>query len=263
MNLSQALFHSKRYVAHAHSPLRAAAYYITHESRSWRALSDTFVVIVFLLCFMSLVTGCSHIEPRVVMPAVTTAPPQLPTIQVVNNGSIYQERGIHRPLFEDQKPRYVGDILTVAIQEKTSASRSSKSSANKSGEVKASVPMLSKVPGKFVQGLDAKGSTANTFEGKGETSNDNSFAGTITVTVVAVLPNGNLAIAGEKQIGINANTETIRFSGVVNPSNVQSGNVVASSSVADARLEYRGKGYIDEAQRMGWLQRFFMTFLPF
>ncbi|MCE2991121.1 MAG: flagellar basal body L-ring protein FlgH, partial [Nitrosomonadaceae bacterium] len=63
--------------------------------------------------------------------------------------------------------------------------------------------------------------------------------------------------------GINHNTELIRFSGVVNPLTIQAGNVVQSPQVADARLEYRGKGYIDEAQRMGWLQRFFLNILPF
>ena len=77
------------------------------------------------------------------------------------------------------------------------------------------------------------------------------------------LPNGNLVVAGDKQIGINHNTETIRFSGIVDPLSVQAGNVVNSTLVADARLEYRGKGYIDEAQRMGWLTRFFLTAMPF
>ena len=193
----------------------------------------------------------------------TTAHPVVPVIHVVNNGAIFQLQGVHRPLFEDQKPRYVGDILTVEIQEKTSASRSSKSSAAKTSEVKSAVPSVANLPGKFLQGLNLQATSGNTFAGKGETANENAFAGTITVTVVAVLANGNMMVAGEKQIGINQNVEVIRFSGIVSPVNVQAGNVVASSAVADARLEYRGKGYIDEAQRMGWLQRFFLTFLPF
>jgi flagellar L-ring protein FlgH len=264
MNTTKSLALSRRFVAQANAEFPSLTYFRTRfAALSWRLTADTLVVIVFAIAFMSIVGGCSHVEPRVAMPEITTAPPQMPVVKVVNNGAIFQHQGVHRPLFEDQKPRYVGDILTVQIQERTAASRSSKSSAGKKGEVTANVPILSKVPGKFVQGLDAKGSTNNTFEGKGETANDNAFNGTITVTVVAVLPNGNLAIAGEKQIGINANLELIRFSGVVNPSSVQAGNNVASNQVADARLEYRGRGYIDEAQRMGWLQRFFLTFLPF
>ena len=72
-----------------------------------------------------------------------------------------------------------------------------------------------------------------------------------------------MVVVGEKQVGINHNVEIIRFSGIVSPVTLQPGNIIDSTKVADARLEYSGKGYIDEAQRMGWLSRFFMTFLPF
>jgi flagellar L-ring protein precursor FlgH len=78
-----------------------------------------------------------------------------------------------------------------------------------------------------------------------------------------VLGNGNLMVSGEKQMMINQGTEFIRFSGVVNPRTVSGNNSVASTQVADARIEYSAKGYIDEAQTMGWLQRFFLNVLPF
>ena len=61
---------------------------------------------------------------------------------------------------------------------------------------------------------------------------------------------------------INQGTEFIRFSGVVNPRLVGANNTVPSTLVADARIEYSAKGYIDEAQQMGWLQRFFLNVLP-
>ena len=83
------------------------------------------------------------------------------------------------------------------------------------------------------------------------------------MTVVDVLPNGYLLVSGEKQIGTNREVQTIRFSGVVNPATILSGNLVSSSQVADARVEMRGQGAVDEAQVMGWLARFFLTFLPF
>ena len=85
----------------------------------------------------------------------------------------------------------------------------------------------------------------------------------ISVTVIDVLPNGNLVVAGDKQIGINHNAEMLRFSGVVNPMTIQAGNTLNSTQVAEARLEYIGRGYIDEAQSMPWLQRIFVNFLPF
>ena len=122
---------------------------------------------------------------------------------------------------------------------------------------------MQRLPGKFLQDLELKASTDNKFEGKGETANDNLFTGTITVTVIEVLANGNLLVSGDKQIGINRNMETLRFSGVVNPATILHGNVVSSTQIADARIDYRGSGYINEAQTMGWLQRFFLNVLPF
>jgi flagellar L-ring protein precursor FlgH len=227
----------------------------------WRLLARSALTLMFVVLFSSLVVGCSHIEPRVDIKIPTSSTPQQGIPQIVLNGAIFQVANASRPLFEDQKPGRVGDILTIAIVEKTSASRSSKSSSAKTSDTKAGVPTLAGMPGKSFLGAQIAANGANTFEG--ETANDNTFSGTLTVTVVSALPNGNLVVAGEKQIGINHNTETIRFSGVVNPLTIQAGNVVQSSQVADARLEYRGKGYIDEAQRMGWLQRFFLNVFPF
>ena len=85
----------------------------------------------------------------------------------------------------------------------------------------------------------------------------------ITVSVSEVLPNGYLRVIGEKQIGTNREVERIRFSGVVNPVTILPGNVVPSTRVADARVEYKGQGAIDSATTMGWLSRFFLTVLPF
>ena len=98
---------------------------------------------------------------------------------------------------------------------------------------------------------------------KGGANAKNTFNGVITVTVIDVLPNGNLLVSGEKQMLINQGTEFIRFSGVVNPRTVSANNTIASTQVADARIEYSAKGYIDEAQTMGWLQRIFFNVLPF
>ena len=76
-------------------------------------------------------------------------------------------------------------------------------------------------------------------------------------------PNGNLLVSGEKQIGLKEGEEFVRFSGVVNPNNITSSNTVQSTQVADARMEFKANGFIDSAQVMGWLGRFFLSFLPF
>ncbi len=83
------------------------------------------------------------------------------------------------------------------------------------------------------------------------------------MTVTKLLANGNLQVVGEKQIAINQGTEYIRFSGVVNPRTISGSNSVNSTQVADARIEYVGDGYINEAQNMGWLQRILLNISPF
>jgi flagellar L-ring protein precursor FlgH len=100
------------------------------------------------------------------------------------------------------------------------------------------------------------------FAGKGAASAQNAFSGTITGTVLEVLANGNLVVGGEKQLAVSAEEEIIRFKGVVNPSDLVN-NSITSSKVADLRLEYRGRGAGDDAQKPGWLTGLFLKVSPF
>ena len=225
-----------------------------------KPLRIRFVVAAAIATFA--LTGCAitpppnlH-QPVSTRPAVQSAPPQA-------NGSIYQAAYGQIPLFEDRRARNVGDTLIIAINEKTNASKKSNSNASRTGSNSFSAPTISGLPGKSFQNSTLAASSANSFDGKGESASNNDFTGTITVTVIEVLANGNLLVSGEKQVGINQGSEFIRFSGVVNPTTIVNNNTVSSVQVADARLEYRANGYVDEAQTMGWLSRFFMSFLPF
>lgn len=216
-----------------------------------------------------LLAGCvSTTPPTDVHQPMSVRPQPLPA-PGEGNGSIYQpamyaqSQSRYMPLFEDRRARSVGDTLVIQINEKTNASKKSNSSVSRSGETSFAVPLISGLPGKSFQGAGLGATSSTEFDGKGESASNNDFTGTITVTVVEVLPNGNLVVSGEKQLGINQGSEFIRFSGVVNPSSILSGNIVSSTQVANARIEYRGSGQVDSAQVMGWLARFFMTFLPF
>jgi flagellar L-ring protein FlgH len=220
--------------------------------------------ILLLICLSSslALSGCSLFSPRVDIDTPTTAlpPPPAPAAQI--NGSIFQNAS-YRPLFEDRRARYVGDVLVIQLNEKLNASKKGTSSAERTGDMDVAIPIIQGFPGKSFQGGRISASTENTFDSEGETESSNVFTGTITVTVVEVLPNGNLRVGGEKQIGIEHNTETLRFTGIVDPRTILPGNTVSSVQVADARIDYRSRGYISEAQAMGWLARFFLSFVPF
>ncbi|HEY4698173.1 MAG TPA: flagellar basal body L-ring protein FlgH [Gallionella sp.] len=213
-------------------------------------------------------SGCAITPPTNVHQPISARPMVQPA-PAEASGGIYQvahstQAGAsYAPLFEDRRARNVGDTLIIAINEKTNASKKSNSNASRTGSNSFSAPTISGLPGKSFQNSTLAASSANTFDGKGESASNNDFTGTITVTVMEVLANGNLLVSGEKQVGINQGSEFIRFSGVVNPTTIVNNNTVSSVQVADARLEYRANGYVDEAQTMGWLSRFFMSFLPF
>lgn len=208
-----------------------------------------------------LLAGCAQL-PRasVVGEQEQVQIPERPLPQA--NGAIFQSRQGFQPLFEDRRPRMVGDILTIVLNEQVSASKNSAANASRNGS--ASLTPIS-VPDKLRRLSDwaTELEGENSFAGSGGAKANNSFNGTLTVTVLEVMANGNLRVRGEKQIAINQGTEFIRFSGVVNPRTITVQNSVPSTQVADARIEYVGDGYINEAQTMGWLQRFFLNISPF
>lgn len=219
-----------------------------------------------LVLIAAALGGCAMIPPEpIVTGPLTAEPPAYAMPTAVPNGSIYQPTAYGSyPLFEDRRPRNVGDIVTIVIQEKTNAQKRVATSTERTsgaGLGWGAVPSI--LPGNVSPDQDFTIAGNNSMDGEGSTRADNLFTGTLTTTVVGVLPNGNLQIAGDKQIAINRGSEYLRFSGVVDPRSITGNNTVASTQVADARIEFRSKGVMDEVQTMGWLQRFFLNIAPF
>jgi flagellar L-ring protein precursor FlgH len=211
------------------------------------------------LTLSAVLSGCSS-TPSSIVSGPTTArplPPAYPPV-ALNNGAIYQP-GSYRPAFEDRRARHVGDVISVVITESTSAVKTGASSGNKSGSVNFGVP--GPLQGRL--GANINTSSDNKYADADNQSASNTFKGTIGATVVEVLPNGNLIIAGEKQIAMNKGTEFIRISGMVNPDNIVNGNSVASTAIADARVEYRTNSHLDSAELQSMASRFFLSLLPF
>lgn len=215
-----------------------------------------------ILALAASLSACVTTAPSTAVHQPMTVRPEPRLAVAPANGAIYNVANA-RPLFEDRRARYVGDTLIISIIEKTQASKKSDTKAERSHTVDLSVPTISGMPFKGAQGTAVAAENSNKFGGKGENSSSNDFTGTIAVTVIEVYPNGNLLVSGEKQIGLKEGEEFVRFSGVVNPNNITSSNTVQSTQVADARMEFKANGFIDSAQVMGWLGRFFLSFLPF
>jgi flagellar L-ring protein FlgH len=216
----------------------------------------------FLYLTLLAASACSTVPPTNIHQPMTVRPtPRLETTS--GNGAIYQA-ATGRPLFEDKRARFLGDTITVKITESTSASTKSNDKLDRSNTSSGSITGLAGLTGKSLSGLaNYNTASTNAFSGKGEAANNNVFTGNITVTVIDVYPNGNLLVSGEKQLAIGHEQEYVRVSGVVNPTFVDSANSVASSSIADARIEYKSSGQVSDGLVMGWLARFFLTAMPF
>ncbi len=217
--------------------------------------------LAILSLIVASVAACNTVPPTNVHQPMTARPASR-TETLAANGSIFQS-GAARTLFEDRRARYIGDTMTITIAETNSASTKSNTKINRSSSITANAGPIVGLPGKSLQGMSLTAGDTNNLDGKGEAAANNVFTGTITVTVIEVLPNGNLLVSGEKQVAIGFGQEYIRLSGIVNPFFINSANTIGSSQVADARIEYKESGSISEAQVMSWLSRFFLTFLPF
>ena len=216
------------------------------------------------LAALALLSGCASIYPTTptAVHQPMTARPESRAQALPATGSIYQA-AYARPLFEDRRARNVGDTITINLVERNTAQKSANANATRNGNMSAGIGPISRLPLKGLNGLELEADSESDFAGKGAAAANNVFNGTITVTVIEVYPNGNLLVSGEKMVAINQGNEFIRFSGVINPNNVTAANTVQSTQVADARIEYRGSGFIDESNTMGWLQRFFVALMPF
>jgi len=155
-------------------------------------------------------------------------------------------------LYSDHKAHDVGDILTVIINETTRTTATKAHTNSKSGNtnLSAGVGIFD-----FLKAASASGS--DSFTANGSASDVNSVNGRITVTVVDVMPNGNMIVEGNQSIWQNRDEHKITFRGIVRRDDVRYNNTVYSSQVADATLKFDGKGPLNAKQRQGILTQIF------
>ena len=217
-----------------------------------------------------LATGCATLNPPPPVDVLSTAPPMLAPAQPRNaapaTGGLFHTAS-YRPPLEDQRARFVGDMVTIRVFEKIKASQNSRSNVDRDGSVGGGItalPLLGASTAAKIAGRSAmEAGYNNDFKGGGKTTSENEYDSKITTIVTEVLPNGHLVITGEKQVGVNRSVDVLRFSGIVDPRRLEPGSFIRSEYVANVRVVSRGMGEQAEAQAMGWLGRFFNTVTPF
>ena len=213
----------------------------------------------------SLLWGCAAapvMEPSAdfaVVRPTQSEPDRIPTGSILDNS-----RRIS--LFEGQRHWNVGDLVTIILAETTQASRTAGLSAERkaSNDVLNTTDMAGKVlaHGGFIGALKKDGGTIGT-ESSGSASQAASLQGSITATIIEVLPNGNLVVTGEKQLALSEGSEFIQVTGIVRAQDIQPDNTVTSRRIANAQISYRGTGELARAAKPGWATSLLYNLWPF
>ena len=223
-----------------------------------------FVSVLALGGVVSL-AGCGAPTPKPNDPYYAPVLPRTPLPSAANNGSIYQA-GFEQNLYSDRKAFRVGDIITITLNEKTQASKNANSQVAKNS--KTGIGLTSLFGGSGVTNnplggndlsLDVGYSGDRATKGDSKAAQGNTLTGSVTVTVADVLPNGIIAVRGEKWMTLNTGDELVRIAGLVRADDIATDNTVSSTRVADARITYSGTGSFADASQPGWFDRFFLS----
>ncbi|WP_051144975.1 flagellar basal body L-ring protein FlgH [Thiomicrorhabdus sp. Kp2] len=227
------------------------------------------LALVLATIFLS---GCSSPPERMEhMSYAPSYPLNIPQTAQPKNGSLYQAGAM--TLFNDARAHKVGDIITISLSENMSAKKKDEAKYDKSNsqDYGVSTPFSVTTPNNVVgsaintltapvQGLSIGYGSESAFSGKSDVKQNSSLTGSIAVTVVEVISNGNLVIRGEKWITIHDGDEVVQFAGIIRPEDIQPDNTIASEKVADVRLVYKDVGMTGDSARAGvgtqWLTKY-------
>ncbi len=218
--------------------------------------------------FFLLLASCAHRQPEVVKvpeplePAVVKEPaPQSP-------GTIWT--GDQGNWLADLKAHHVGDIVTVIIKEKASATKEASTETGRDTSMTAGIPTLFGYEKVFEENNPrlkmselVKADFTNKFKGSGKITRKEDLVATLTTQVIKVYPNGNMKIRGGKSVIVNNENQIIYLTGIVRAHDVTADNTVDSGNILNAQIAYTGKGAISDNQKPGWLMRILDNVWPF
>jgi len=218
-------------------------------------------LILIATCATTLI-GCAGVTPATITSTSASVRPMAAERSLPMSGAIYTER-TYRSMFEDRRASKVGDVITIMITEKSATNKSGSTKSENTGSAINDVGSLGWLSNNLLGNAKVNATGERTLESTDTGNITNAFTSSLTVTVVDVLESGNLVVQGEKQIGYDQGADFIRFSGVVSPLLISKGNVISSTQVADARIEYRTNTQVDQSAIASMMNRLFYSILPF
>ncbi|MEK7870792.1 MAG: flagellar basal body L-ring protein FlgH [Nitrospirota bacterium] len=209
-----------------------------------------WTLLVFIL-LGSLQYGCVHLKEPEKETLVTPAP--------ASKGSLWSDDNGRAFLFQDNKAGRVGDIVTVRIDENASGSKDATTKTARDSSISTGLSSFFGLP---TDNRDIGATASNSFDGSGSTTRSGQLTADITARVVELMPNGNMMIKGTRELLINNERQFITVSGIIRPEDITRDNTIFSASIADAKIEYSGRGVIFDNQSPGWLMRIFSWIWP-
>jgi flagellar L-ring protein FlgH len=224
--------------------------------------------LLLLVCVTALLGGCASTD--LTQKTLTHSPDFAPVYPLVSDANRIPTGGIYGNRQSDAwfgrgRNFQVGDIITVLLDESTQAARTSNTDLSREAKNTGLPTGLNTEIGKispFLQGIDLS-SSGQTSKGKGVADQKATLKGSLAVTVVEVLANGNLMVRGEKKLGLAEGTEVIQVSGIIRPQDVGPNSTVQSLRLANAQIAYRGNGDVANAAKAGWGTSALHRFWPF
>jgi len=224
--------------------------------------------LLLFICISALLGGCANTD--LTQKTLTHSPDFAPVYPLASDANRIPTGGIYGNRQSDAwfgrgRNFQEGDIITVLLDESTQAARTSNTDLSREAKNTGLPAGLSTEVGKispFLQGIDLS-SSGSTSKGKGVADQKATLKGSLAVTVVEVLANGNLMVRGEKKLGLAEGTEVIQVSGIIRPQDVGPNSTVQSLRLANAQIAYRGNGDVANAAKAGWGTTALHRFWPF
>jgi flagellar L-ring protein FlgH len=238
------------------------------RSRYPTVSGNAAILFVTLITFLN---GCSWVNPAVTR---TSSPPEaaaLPQLSQTTSGSLWNDNGEFARLYSDLRASRVGDIVTIRVTETASGAKTATTKTAKDSSIgttfSGAFSSLFDLPARALAFLSPSGSlkmtSADSYAGNGATTRNDQLTASMTAIVMEVYPNGNLKILGHREVVVNSERQTMELTGIIRPIDVDSKNVVQSTSIADAKISYTGFGVVDDKQHPGWLGRIMNFIAPF
>jgi flagellar L-ring protein precursor FlgH len=223
-------------------------------------IQSFFLLFLFYVSF----SGCSALEPNK-NTGLLAVPEGIPTQSALQpeftkprsaEGSLWMSKS--GSIFDDSKANGVGDTVIVDIIENSSSNMDVNTESSRKTAMNIGVPKINLFGYQTNFGAAVGDSSligtdfSNSFEGEGSSDRSGRVTASIAARITDVLPNGNLSLFGRRAMKVDNEVQYITVAGIIRPQDVSATNRVSSTSLADSRIEYYGKGALADKQKPGW-----------